>query len=161
MNVWYGFHSPLERRLSTAFADANGDPAGQINPVIREKAHLLLSDLVDLGVSQSEIDAIPLCGVLSTLATPEERAGCLYVIEGAGLGGIAMARQLDFLPGGHSRGGRQFFMGRPHPDLLPWPDFCRWLEDWSAHANGPAIVLSAKNTFESMAQWLRAGSHDV
>ena len=157
----YGFHSPLERGLRAASVGANGDTAGHINPIIREKAHLLRSDLLDLGVSELEIEAIPLCRSLPALATPEERAGCLYVIEGAGLGGAAMAHKLDYLLRGPSRSGRQFFMGRPYPDPMPWPDFCRWLEVWAIHADVSAITLSARRTFEFMDRWLRADDGDL
>ena len=148
----YGFHAPLERELR---ASATGNIHGQIDPVIREKAHLLRLDLRDLGVAEGEIDAVPLCRALPALATPEQRAGCLYVIEGAGLGGAAMANKLDYLLGDTNRAGRQFFIGRSDPDPMPWPHFCRWLELWAPRADGLAIVASARRTFEAMEQWLR------
>jgi heme oxygenase len=153
----YGFHAPLERRLGAAYADTNGNPDGDINPVIRERAHLLRTDLLDLGVSDAAIAALPVCGKLPALYTLEQRAGCLYVIEGAGLGGAAMARRLNYLLGPESLSGRRFFLGWADPDPMPWAGFCRWLEAMAAHADEPEIIVSARRTFEAIEQWLRPG----
>jgi heme oxygenase len=153
----YGFHAPLERRLGAAFADTNGNLDGGINPFLRENAHLLRTDLLDLGVSDFAIAALPVCGKLPALDTPERLAGCLYVIEGAGLGGTAIACRLNYLLGPESRSGRRFFLGRFDPDPMPWPRFCRWLEAMAAHADEPEIIASARRTFEAMEQWLHSG----
>jgi heme oxygenase len=149
----YGFHAPLERKLRATFANMNTN--GEINPVVRETAHLLRADLLDLAVSEAGIEALPICQTLPSLATPEQRAGCLYVIEGAGLGGAAMARGLDYLLGPSGHTGRQFLRGRRDPDPMAWPDFCRWLEVMSANADTPEIIASARRTFDAMELWLR------
>jgi signal transduction histidine kinase/heme oxygenase len=146
----YGFHLPLELGL-------RDNASGPIDPIVREKSQLLRTDLNCLGVSKSDIDAIPLCVSLPPLTSPEELVGCLYVIEGAGLGGTVMARRLDYLLGDQGTGGRQFLIGRPAPDPLPWPEFCRLLEACAEHADPDVIGGSARRTFESMEQWLRTG----
>jgi heme oxygenase len=156
----YGFHAPLERGFNAAFADTNSNLAGDINPVIRERAHLLRADLLYLGVPEAVIGALPVCRTLPSLVTPEQRAGCLYVIEGAGLGGAAMARGLDYLLGSSSRTGRQFLCGLD-PDPMPWGGFCRWIEAVAEHTNAPEIIASARRTFEAMEQWLCTGDGNV
>ena len=150
----YGFHAPLERSLEAVFAAANGAPPYHITPVARANAFLLRTDLLDLGVSEAEADALPQCETLPSLATMEQRAGCLYVIEGARLGGAAMANALDYLLGSERRACRQFLSGQLDPDPMPWPHFCRWLEAMAEHADQSAIIASARHTFEAMEQWL-------
>jgi heme oxygenase len=146
----YGFHWPLEIRLRAVSAGLLGEPVGPIDPTARETALLLHADLLHLGVSQPEIQAIPLCDKLPAVASPEEVVGCLYLIEGSGLGGKVMARKLDRLLGDQGRAGRQFLKGPPEPDPMHWPKFCRWLEAWAAGRDLVAITGSARRTFEYM-----------
>ena len=148
-----GFHAPLERALRAG--------AGVVATREREKAHLLRSDLLDLGVSQSRILAIPQCQSLPAVTSRDEIWGCLYVIEGAALGGKVIARKLDTLLGTRSDTGRRFFLGRPEPDPLPWPDFCRLLEWHASRGDLAAITASARRTFESLALWLGQKDSDV
>jgi heme oxygenase (biliverdin-IX-beta and delta-forming) len=157
----YGFHWPLEISLRAVSGRQLGEPVGPIDPATRKTALLLHADLLHLGVSQPEIDAIPLCDALPAIASPEEVVGCLYVIEGSGLGGKVMARKLDRLLGAHDRAGRQFLMGQAEADPLHWPLFCRWLEAWAAGRDLVAITRSARRTFESMETWLRSGDDNV
>jgi heme oxygenase len=89
-----------------------------------------------------------------TVSAYAESAGCPYVLEGAGLGGAAMARGLDYLLGPERRSGRRFFLGRNDPDSVPWPGFCRRLEAMADHADTAEIIASARRTFEAMELWL-------
>jgi heme oxygenase len=148
-----GFHRPLERALRFAADNATTRK--------REKAYLLRSDLLALGVSRSRIVAIPTCRSLPAVTSPDEVWGCLYVIEGAGLGGKVIARTLDTLLGTHGSAGRRFFLGRPEPDPLPWPCFCRLLESHAAQGDLAAITASARRTFESLALWLAQEDDDA
>jgi heme oxygenase (biliverdin-IX-beta and delta-forming) len=157
----YGFHTPLEISLRTVSDGLLGEPVGPIDPTTRETALLLQGDLLHLGVSRPEIDAIPLCDALPAVASPEEIVGCLYVIEGSRLGGKVMAQKLDRLLGDQGRAGRQFLMGQPEPDPMRWPAYCRWLEAWAEQRDLAAIAAGARRTFESMERWLRLGERGV
>ena len=114
-----------------------------------------------LGVSELEIHAIALCETLPVIESPEQLAGCLYVVEGAGLGGKVLARKLDGLLGNQDRTGRQFLLGPPEPDAMRWPKFCRWLEAWGERRDVAAILDSAHHTFECMELWLRSEHRNV
>jgi heme oxygenase len=149
----YGFHWPLER----VFRMIPGNMRGRIDLRAREKAHLLYADLIAVGMSASEIDALPLCSNLSQIHTEEALFGCLYVVEGAGLGGSMMARNLDFLLGAEVSSGRQFFLGRKSADPLPWAAYCELLEICAAEGNLDDIIDGARKTFDSFELWLNEG----
>jgi heme oxygenase len=108
-------------------------------------------------MTEAAIDSLPLCDHLPAVRSTAELLGRLYVVEGAGLGGRVLAARLDGLLGPHGTGGRQFFAGRPAPDPLPWPAFCRRLEAPGARADIGAVVASAETTFSAMAHWLAEG----
>jgi len=148
----YGFHYPLERALRAAPEGI----LGGIPSASREKVHLLRADLKSLGVSEAEIAALPLCRSVPSLHMKEHVFGCLYVVEGAGLGGQVLARKLDRLLGVGHIAGREFFQGRPEPDPLPWPVFCRLLEECAADGEIDEIAGTARRTFASLALWLNA-----
>ena len=153
----YGFHYPLERKLG---AGPHG-LAGPIDLAAREKSHLLRADLTTVGMSQQAIDALPLCGALPDLGSTGHIVGCLYVVEGAGLGGRVIARRLDYLLGPEVQAGRRFFLGRPDPDPLPWRLCCDILERYAQAGHGADIVGSARRTFEAINGWLSGGGGDV
>ena len=146
----WGFHAPLERSLRTG-----PDPlAAWIDLEAREKAYLLRADLGALGMSNAEIDALPVCETLPPMQSPDNVVGCLYVLEGAGLGGAVLARKLDCHLGRDNPAGRRFFVGRPDPDPMPWPAFCRLLEAFAEQGDLAQIACGARRTFHAMALWL-------
>jgi heme oxygenase len=156
----YGFHRPLEARLRAA-AGRIGNPADPVESVIPRKAYLLRTDLLHLGIPEAAIRNIPMCDALPAITSPEQLMGCLYVLEGAGLGGIVMARALDRLLDNHDQTCRLFLMGGPDPDPGRWPKFCRWLEARADGRDIAAIERSARRSFECMERWLRSGDSDV
>jgi heme oxygenase (biliverdin-IX-beta and delta-forming) len=146
----HGFHFPIE----CALREVEARSSGGIDLIAREKASFLREDLATLGMPEPEIHALPRCRLLPEMRSTEDLYGCLYVIEGAGLGGSAIARKLDYLLGREPT-GRQFFLGRPEPDPLPWPVYCALLEVFAATGDLERIVRSARRTFETFALWLK------
>lgn len=146
---FFGFYHPLERSLRAVRTNI----VPQISFAAREKSQLLYADLEAIGMLQSEIDVLPMWQSTLPLHSAEQVMGCLYVVEGAGLGGKLIARNLDDLLGRDTRAGRRFFLGRD-PDPLPWSIFCGLLEDCSAQGNREEIIRSAQVTFEALLLWL-------
>ena len=139
-----GFHAPLEARLAAvpaldAFVDVDA----------RRRAWLIREDLAALD----EPDAV---GVLD-LAPMEDAGfamGCLYVTEGATLGGLHLARALDgVLPAGVE--GRRFLLGHGARHGEMWREFCAALEQCGAEPEQRArMVEGAVEAFGWFEGWV-------
>lgn len=142
----YGFHRPVEARLEAV-------PGVDLHA--RRKHPLLLDDLRALGTDDPE--RLPVCAELPPLAGPADRFGCLYVLEGATLGGRVItrhvARTLGVTP---ARGGR-FFHGYGARTGAMWQEFGGAL---AAFAEAPAshdrIVAAAVATFRTLRTFCEA-----
>ncbi len=109
-----------------------------------------------LGMARAGIEALPLCIALLPLDSHPKALGAAYVVEGAALGGLALARALmrnsagvappaAFLLGDGENGGRR------------WQDFIAELEeDLSDMVELEAAVQSARDTFETFETWMAA-----
>jgi heme oxygenase len=152
-----GFHMPTETRLFTA--------AERLLPELtdlqqRRKAHLLQQDLVHLaaipGVAQSDPGAVEARRRLTRPAL----LGCLYVIEGATLGGRELGRKLAPLlqsVGLTGVDGRQFFLayGACQGDM--WRRFCTVLADVAGTftpSECRAMEKAARKQFLALENWL-------
>jgi heme oxygenase len=153
----HGFHWPLERGLRAAPPDT----LCGFNVRQRERSWALRADLRVLGLTGADIDSLPVCDCLRPVGSNAELVGRLYVVEGAGLGGRALAAKLEGLLGDGGSEGRLFFAGRAAPDPLPWPSFCRWLEAQGGRADIDVVIESAETTFHALADWLREGERNV
>jgi heme oxygenase len=89
LETFYGFYVPVEldvTRLAAAELSL-GFP-------LRARAELIARDLLALGLSPAALAALPLCRDRPELSCVEDLAGCLYVLEGASLGGQVLSRLL-------------------------------------------------------------------
>jgi hypothetical protein len=78
---FYGYYRPLEQAV---FAVREGEAEWCILEG-RRKTFLLEQDLKSLGIASP--DSLPLCDQIPQIGTAESVYGCLYVMEGATLGG--------------------------------------------------------------------------
>ena len=138
----YGFVQPYEQQLR-AHAARFG-PAWQLDR--RYRTHLILDDLPRLGYSGT----LPLCPTLQPLATWPQLLGAMYVFEGSTLGGQVIARQL--LKSNVS--ANTYFTGRADQTGPLWKVFCVQLTDVVPATDHTAIILSAVQTFKTLAAWL-------
>jgi heme oxygenase len=150
LEAFYGFYAPIEIRLARLAA---ADPPLEFP--LRARAGLIESDLVALGVSRRELAALPWCAELPPLSRREHLAGCLYVLEGASLGGQVVAkvlkRRLDLAKGS----GASFFVGDADGTGARWLQVLRWLEGLvHVGARTEQIVASACATFLTLGRWL-------
>jgi heme oxygenase (biliverdin-IX-beta and delta-forming) len=143
----YGFHRPLEVALS---AHANVVPNLEMRR--RARAHLLVADLRTLGLGDADIAALPLAAMPSRLEDRGRFLGCLYVREGAMLGGRVLADRLNDLLG-PGRSGRRFFAGRDR-DLALWRACCAALEAPAEAVHLEAMTAAARETFEVFESWI-------
>ena len=157
---FYGFYQPLERKMLERKAWFS--PWLDIGE--RVKLPMLLADMAALGSCPPA--SLPLCAELPELEGAPECFGCLYVLEGATLGGQVISRHLrgtlHLTPG---RGGL-FFDGYGARTGSMWQQFRRAL---TAFAESSAtcgdstdaqdrVVIAARSTFDSLRLWCQ---HDT
>jgi heme oxygenase (biliverdin-IX-beta and delta-forming) len=149
LEALFGFHAPLEARLtevSKTFAPLAWEP--------RRKVLLLRTDLLALGATPAGIDALPRCEALPPVASAAEALGCLYVVEGATLGGRVIARRLRSVGVSPASGGR-FFHGYGAATGRMWTQFVEHLEGSSGtRAQRERTVATAVDLFGALEGWL-------
>lgn len=144
----YGFYAPIEERL----AELGGWGERGVDIEARRKAPLLRADLAALGAEP--IDRIPLCSRLPPLEDAAAGFGCLYVLEGATLGGQIISRHirstLGIIPG---RGG-SFFRGYGEQTGEMWRSFGAALTAFPVDAAADGRILTtAVATFCELRRW--------
>jgi heme oxygenase (biliverdin-IX-beta and delta-forming) len=149
LEVFLGFYEPLETRL--------GELASTFAPLAwtpRRKTHLLRSDLLDLGATSEALARLPRCRRLPSMPGGPEALGCLYVVEGATLGGRVIARRLRVAGITPELGGR-FFHGYGGQTGHRWTELVERLRMAEESADEPArTVEAAVATFEAFEAWL-------
>jgi heme oxygenase len=150
LQIFYGFYAPVEAILVRLAA---ADPG--LGFPLRARSALIESDLLALGVSRRELAQLPRCTNLPRLSGPEDLAGCLYVLEGACLGGQVIAPTLRQRLGVAKGSGASFFVGDSEATSARWNFVLTWLEEFvRAGARSEAIVASACATFLTLARWV-------
>ena len=148
--AFLGFYRPLEAALAR---EAQRVP-GAVPLDGRFKVPWLQSDLQALQGSDPELAAVPECSDVPIVDSAYRALGCLYVVEGATLGGQVISRlvkkPLGLVPGK----GATFFAGYGANTGAMWRSFVARLE-----AETPPyqdIVTAAADTFDRFEAWLRA-----
>lgn len=151
----HGFYAPLEDRLC---AVAGSSELG-LDLAERRKACLLRRDLVAIGTTRASIDALPRCLDLPVVADPGDVLGCLYVVEGATLGGKIVSRLVGRTLGLAPDHGCSFFASYGERVGEMWAEFRRVLEEYSAVTPGAGdrIVAAAIETFSGLDRWVSGG----
>lgn len=147
--AFWGFYAPLEvsfRRF-----------AGTAPPrdfALPDRARLLAQDLDALGVPLPR----PRCADLPAVASLAELAGCLYVVEGAALGGQVLARELENRWSLRPDAGLAFFHGEgPRATKRRWQRVLDWLDRVDLRGTSrPDTIAAASATFDALERWLAA-----
>jgi heme oxygenase (biliverdin-IX-beta and delta-forming) len=143
----YGFHWPLETAL---YKHQDRQPGLEMKQ--RRRVHLLVADLKALGLSQAVIAGLPLAPPLPGLDNAGRFLGCLYVREGATLGGRVLAGRIDHLLGS-AVDGRRFFAGTNRDSEL-WRGCCAAIESLTDVERLESMTAAAYETFESFESWI-------
>jgi len=96
LRAFYGFYRPAERAVDF-YRFQPHDPCNTRQH--RRNAHLLRADLAALGERPDGVEARPLCRALPPFDSEPQQLGCMYVLEGATLGGQVVLRHVA--AGGH------------------------------------------------------------
>jgi heme oxygenase len=152
----YGFYAPLEAQLlALPWWDAVG-----LDYAVRHKTPRLRQDLLALGDTETCIATLPCCERLPPLTNPAQLWGCLYVIEGATLGGQIVIKSLDAHLGLNAASGASFFDGYGALTGSRWKAFCAAVptEDAEFAEGRDDMLRSATLTFDLFGEWLFPGS---
>ncbi|UQA62556.1 biliverdin-producing heme oxygenase [Polyangium aurulentum] len=142
----YGFYRPVEQRIF----NLDGWPA-TLDLQARCKTPLLEADLRALGIaSPSEL---PLCQDLPDLRDLPRAFGCLYVMEGATLGGQFITRHIRRVLGIEAQNGGRFFQSYGDAVGARWKGFRAALGAYASPANEDEVVRGAAETFEKLHRW--------
>jgi heme oxygenase len=159
LEQFYGFYAPLEKALREGFAE-NADPEGEFgfSPAARSalasrlnKTNHLRQDLEYLGVPTG---VLPLCRDLPPMGTQAEVLGCLYVLEGATLGGRMITQHVRSALGITPTTGGRFFEGYGDGTGSMWQGMRQLLVAGSPDTQTEnAIVTNAISTFACLRGW--------
>jgi heme oxygenase len=148
---YYGFYKPLEEKLGDV---SWGETLG-IDLDARRKTRLLEADLAALGFQQ--VERFAFCQQLPRLPDLAASFGCLYVLEGATLGGRVMSRHIEAKLGIGDKGGR-FFRGYGPKTGEMWSSFCAILRSFPTDpSTEDRMVATAIATFRYFRQWFVEG----
>lgn len=156
LKQYYGFYRPLEAALQTRCAFAADGLSGASSPLTTlvdrlNKTRLLQHDLQYLEVST---DDLPLCHELPSVATQAEVLGCLYVLEGATLGGRLITQHIHATLSITPTTGGGFFEGYGGDTGKMWNAMRHMLSTCAVDvASENAMVGNAIATFACLRRW--------
>lgn len=148
-----GFHRPLESRIRAT--DGLDRFLTQFAPTW--KAPLIARDLVALGHRRDEVERLPDCDGVPEAGRLPFALGCLYVLEGATLGGRVIHRELSArIPDAMQRASHYFRVYEPATGQS-WRAFGAALTASAADERSQDLVVAgAAATFASLLVWLDA-----
>lgn len=146
---FYGFYAPLESRLDAVY----GLEAICPDFARRKKVFLLERDLMAMGLALDAIRNLPRCGVLPFLTSAVQVLGCLYVAEGATLGGAIISRHVEATLKLAQDSGTAFFNSYGDERGPMWKALMNLLNAVPA-AHHAEVVTAARQTFICFENWL-------
>lgn len=155
----WGFHAPVERDLAKIKKLARvGLPLDE-----RRKCPALAADLQALGHSRAGVLSLPRCAFSPRLVDVPSALGCMYVLEGATLGGQVVFHELSrTLPDTMQTASRYLRIYGSETGAR-WRQFTAGLGRFSGTPREEARVLdTACDTFAAVRRWFaeRPGLHD-
>ena len=147
LGQFLGFYKPVEERL----LDGRSPLAPWLDVQARRKTPLLEADLTALGQDAARL---PICTTLPPLVSAAACFGCLYVLEGATLGGVIISRHVGQKLGVSPAAGSAFFGGYGEQTGAMWQQFRTAITAFSRQSEAQdAVVASARATFEALQRW--------
>ena len=149
LSGFYGFYLPLEQALLVLDWEHSG-----IDLTERLKAPLIRADIEACG---AEVDSIPHCPTLPPCSKIAEGFGCLYVLEGATLGGAMIHRELRARFGDWLTGKDHYYQCYGQERGAMWRRFNGALDQFGTEcdsADQDRVIHSARATFHELQRWL-------
>jgi heme oxygenase len=146
---FYGYYAPLE----AALAHARAAVAPHLDLPDSGRTALLARDLEALD-GRPAAD-LPRCSFLPALETRGAVIGCMYVLEGATLGGQLVTRHVMATLGLAPDRGCAFFFGDGDRTAARWKSFSRLLSEFSGAQPTSHVdaIVAAVATFRTFRLW--------
>ncbi|WP_313302054.1 biliverdin-producing heme oxygenase [Pseudomonas sp.] len=143
LEAYYGFHAPLQEQLH----EHQGPERSKI-PTLRR-------DLQALGLTQTDVEALPICQALPVIDGPPAALGVMYVLEGSTLGGQVLKRAMAERLGLDAENGCAFLDVYGPLTGSHWRSFLERLAHASVFPADQAVtVKAAVDTFRLFERWL-------
>ena len=147
---YLGLYRPVEAALAALDWRLSG-----IDPLKRRKCAWLEADLRDLGHSSATLARVPPCARIPEIDTAAAGLGCLYVLEGATLGGRVILRRAGRTLGVHPGWGGRFFAGYGARTGPMWRDCVAALNTIEARSPAAdAAEAAARSLFLLFEEWI-------
>ena len=156
LQKFWGFYDPIE----TLLAAMNEWNVLHFDFEQRRKAPLLLDDLQILGGFDRRNQELPRCTGIPQINTVVQALGCMYVLEGATLGGQIITRQIHGTLGFDEKHGCSFYSSYGHNVGPMWKAFGSFLDGYVASLPDDVenvLIESASETFLRLGKWILQG----
>ncbi len=151
LKTFYGFYLPLEQKFESLEDWKNQD----FDMVKRRKTPLLIQDMKSMEMTDEEISQIEMCENLPTINNMPEALGCLYVVEGATLGGQIVSNKLKETLGLTANTGSAFFNSYKENVRPMWKEFSDFITKYSEENKiEEPIVEASDQTYHKFNEWL-------
>ena len=153
---FYSFYKPLESRLL--------ELSSGITPWLdirnRQKTAFLEADLQSINQAIPNTGApLTLCTALPQLNSTAECFGCLYVLEGATLGGVVISKHIQDTLGVTPETGGLFFHGYGQRTGEMWREFRAAMSLFDAQTHQQdQVIVAARATFDTLRHWCAKSS---
>lgn len=119
----------------------------------RYKSTLIIDDLLATGVTEAEIDTLPVYRF--EFSSVAEALGIMYVLEGSTLGGRVLYKHIHETLGLTPENGASYFWGYGAQTGNLWKSFISFLTQFVDEQGGRGeVIASAKKTFTIIDNWL-------
>jgi len=146
----WGFCAALEQALSQEYFGAVLADYER-----RRKAPILAQDLAALGVTQRTLAGLPRCAAIPSWNDAAGALGCVYVLEGASLGGRTLLPVVERQLGLRACSGAAFLASYGEEVGAMWRKFGSSVDAWCDTAERRArATRAAVATFDALSLWL-------
>lgn len=147
---FYGFVLPLENTIYTNAEKYIPDVSQ------RKRAPLIYQNLLNLGLTDENINALPVCADMPDFEDITSSLGAMYVFEGSTLGGQLISRHLQKAIPGISDQSISFFRGHGKDTGPMWKKFLdNFCETAVTENKQDQIISVSENTFLKFYNWLQ------
>lgn len=167
LEQFYGFYRPMEDALREQGKQGEGDALdAALSDSTRSamssrliKTSHLNRDLQALGAAP---DGLPLCRQLPPLDNQAQLLGCMYVLEGATLGGRMITQHVRATLGITQATGGSFFEGYGDDTAKMWQGMRQLLVSSATDVPAEdAMVASAIATFACLGRWCQSNQKSL